>query len=57
MKRTLEDIHQNEINPALYIKRAREIRKHKIEEIIGGILLLVLLGLTFTIVQIAYGIW
>ena len=57
MKRTLEDIHKNEINPALYIKRAREIRKHKIEETIGGILLLALLGLTFTIVQIAYGIW
>lgn len=57
MKRTLEDIKQNEINPALYLKRAREIRNRKIEEVVGGIVLLALLAVTFTIVQVGYGIW
>ena len=55
MNRT--DIYNTEINPALYLKRAREIRNRKIEEIAGGILLLALLAVTFTIVQVGYGIW
>ena len=57
MHRTKEDIYQNEINPALYSQRARAIRNLKIEEVVGGIVLLALLALTFTFVQVAYGIW
>lgn len=57
MNRALEDIYQNEINPDLYLKRAREIRRRRMEEIVGGIALLALLAATFTIVQVAYGIW
>lgn len=57
MIRAKEDICQNEINPALYLKMARKIRNRKIEEIAGGIILTILLIITFTIVQVAYGIW
>ena len=57
MTRTKEDIYQNEINPALYLKRAREIRNRKREEIVGGIVLVALIALTFAFVQVAYGIW
>ena len=56
-KRTLADIYQNEMNPVLYIKRKKEIRRRKIEEVVGGFLLLAILALTFTVVQVAYGIW
>ena len=51
------DIYQNEIHPDLYLQRAREIRNRKIEEIVGGIILLALLAATFAFVQVAYGIW
>lgn len=57
MNRTKEDIYQNEIDPALYLKRAREIRNRKIEDIAGGMLLLAILAATFAFVQMAYGIW
>lgn len=57
MKLTKEDVYQNEINPNLYLKRAKEIRNRKMEEVIGGIVLLALLAVTFTIVQVGYGIW
>ena len=55
MNRT--NIHTTEINPALYLKRAREIRNRKREEIVGGIVLVALIALTFAFVQVAYGIW
>lgn len=57
MKRTLEDIYQNEINPALYLKRARGIRSRRIEETLGGIILSALIVAVFVTVQVAYGIW
>lgn len=57
MKRTLEDIYQNEINPALYLKRAREIRSRRIEETLGGIILSALIVAVFVTAQVAYGIW
>lgn len=57
MNRTKEDIYQNEINPALYLKRAREIRLRRLEEIVGCTILVALLAVTFTIVQVGYGIW
>lgn len=57
MNRTLEDIYQNEINPALYLKRAREIRSRRIEETLGGIILGALIVAVFVTVQVAYGIW
>lgn len=57
MHRTKEDINQNEIDPALYLKRTREIRRRKMEDMAGGIAILALLAVVFTIVQVAYGIW
>lgn len=57
MNRTLEDIYQNEINPALYLKRAREIRSRRIEETLGGIILSALIVAVFVTAQVAYGIW
>lgn len=57
MNRSFEDIYRNEINPDLYLKRAREIRRRRMEEIVGGIALLALLAGILTIVQVAYGIW
>lgn len=57
MNRTIEDIYQNEINPALYLKRAREIRSHRIEESLGGIILGALIVAVFVTAQVAYGIW
>lgn len=56
-KRTLADIYQNEMHPELYLKRQKEIRRRKIEEVVGGILLFILLALTFTVVQVSEGIW
>ena len=57
MNRTLEDINQNEINPALYLKRAREIRSRRIEETLGGIIISALIVAVFVTAQVAYGIW
>ena len=57
MNHTIENIYENEINPELYLERRREIRSRRIEETLGGIILGVLVIVTFTIVQIAYGIW
>ena len=57
MKRTKEDIYQNETHPEIYLKREREIRFRKIEDIVGVTILLVLSGIALTIVQVAYGIW
>ena len=57
MKRTSEDICQNETDPDLYLKRAREIRRRKIEEICGVVAIIAILAVAFTIVQVAYGIW
>lgn len=57
MNRTLEDIYQNELNPALYLKRAREIRSRRIEESLGGIILSALIVAVFVTAQVAYGIW
>lgn len=57
MNRTIEDIYQNEINPALYLKRAREIRSRRIEETLGGIILGALIVAVFVAAQVAYGIW
>ena len=57
MNRTIEDINQNEINPALYLKRAREIRSRRIEESLGGIILSALIVAVFVTAQVAYGIW
>ena len=57
MNRTLEDIYQNELNPALYLKRAREIRSRRIEETLGGIILSALIVAVFVTAQVAYGIW
>ena len=57
MNRTLKDIYQNEINPALYLKRAREIRSRRIEESLGGIILSALIVAVFVTAQVAYGIW
>ena len=57
MNRTPEDIYQNETNPALYLKRAREIRSRRFEDFAGGFILAVVLVAAFAVVQIAYGIW
>ena len=57
MNRTLEDIYQNEINPELYLKRRREIRRHRIASVAEGVLLAAFLLGFFAFVQIAYGIW
>ncbi len=56
-KRTLEDIYQNEINPAIYLKRAREISRRRIEEAVCGILLLFLLSATYMVVLVTAGMW
>lgn len=56
-KHELADIYQNETDPALYLKRARAIRLRRLEETVGGILLVALIAATFTFVQVAYGIW
>ena len=57
MKLNNKDINQNEINPALYLKRAREIRNRNIEDIVGGIILVALGVFAFTLTQVAFGIW
>ncbi len=51
------NINKYEINPDLYRERQRDIRRSKIEEAVGGIVLLVILGVVGTMVQVAYGIW
>ena len=55
MNRT--DIHNTEINPALYSQRARAIRNRRIEEFVGGLLLVAIVAATFAFAQVAYGIW
>ena len=57
MNLTKEDIYQNEINPALYSQRARAIRNRRIEEFVGGLLLVAIVAATFAFAQVAYGIW
>lgn len=57
MNRTIEDIYQNEIHPALYVKRAESSRRRNIEEIVGGVILVALVVVAFAVAQIAYGIW
>lgn len=57
MNRTIEDIYQNEIHPALYVKRAADSRRRNIEEIVGCIILVALVVAIFAVAQIAYGIW
>lgn len=56
-KRTLAVIYQNEMNHELYIRRQREIRRRRIGETVGGIILFVLGVITVIAVQVAYGIW
>ena len=55
MNRT--DIPNTDINPALYSQRARAIRNRRIEEFVGGLLLVAIVAATFAFVQISYGIW
>ena len=55
MNRT--DIHNTEINPALYSQRARAIRNRRIEEFVGGLMLVAIVAATFAFAQVAYGIW
>ena len=57
MNLSLEDIYQNETDPDLFLKRLREYRRRKMEEIVGGIILLALLAVTLTIAQVAFCIW
>lgn len=54
---TSKSAYQDELNPELYIERQRNIRRRKIEEVACGAFLLFLLAVTFTVVQVAYGIW
>lgn len=56
-KREMADIYQNEANPELYIEQRRAIRLRRLEEAVGAIVLVALIALTFTFVQVAYGIW
>ena len=57
MNRTTDEVYTNELNPALYEHRAGEVRRRKIEELAGGVLILSVLLAVFAFVQIAYGIW
>ena len=57
MNLTKEDIYQNEIDPALYLKREGEIRSRRFEEFAGGFILIVILIAAFAVGQVAYGIW
>lgn len=54
---TKEEIYKTEPNPENYLKMEREIRRRRIEEVAGGLLILLLLGITITLVQVGYGIW
>ena len=57
MNRTIEDIFQNEMHPELYIKRQKEIRRRRLYDFIGALIITaIVLGL-FAVMEIAYGIW
>lgn len=55
--RTEEDIHQNEIHPELYISRRNRIRRRRIYDFIGALIITALVFGMFTLMQVAYGIW
>lgn len=51
------ELYQSETNPDLYIERRRAIRNRRIEEFVGGLLLVAIVAATFAFAQVAYGIW
>ena len=51
------DIFKNEIHPELYASRRNGIRKRKILDFIGAIIIIALVFGLFAVMEIAYGIW
>jgi len=51
------DILKNEIHPELYMSRRSRIRRGRIYDFIGALLISALVLGLFTLMQVAYGIW
>ena len=55
MKHT--SILKDEIHPTLYMSRRNRIRRRRIYDFIGAVIITVLAFGLFAVMQIAYGIW
>ena len=53
----MKDILQNEIHPELYMSRRNRIRRRRIYDFIGAIIITALVFGLFAVMEIAYGIW
>ena len=51
------DIQQDEIHPELYMSRRNRIRRRRIYDFIGALIITALVFGMFTLMQVAYGIW
>ena len=51
------DILKNEIHPELYASRRNGIRRRKILDFIGAIIITAIVFGLFAVMEIAYGIW
>lgn len=56
-KSYIQELYRTEEDPELYLKRKKESRNEAIREVVGCIVAFALLALTFTFVQVAYGVW
>ena len=57
MKTKHSSIFEDEIHPELYVSRRNGIRKRKILDFIGALIITAIVFGLFAVMEIAYGIW